>query len=567
MSLKGILKKSGALLMSAAMLCTGAVVLPQVTDTELIANASYAGDFDYDQDPESGGITVTAYSGDDINVVIPSKIDGYTVTGIGKNVDSGDSIFSEYGLEEKIVSVQLPQTVKYIYNDAFSGCENLEKVNIPDGVKYLGQSMLCFCEKIKEIVIPSSVRDNVYGSDGYYNCFAQSYIRKIIIKKNNFDLNAAALDRYGATTVYAYRGTDSYKSAVKLRNNEDYKITLEEIVDPSAIKLNSGSIKLDPGKTYALKATLSFPSASGNPMKNNTVSWSSSDSSVASVSNGTVTAKKSGTVKITAKTVNDKTAACMVDVYGPPLSISLSNSAMSLGKGETVKLSAYVGPQNAKDKSVSWRTSKSSVATVDKSGIVTTKNSGTVYITATANGNKKLEKSCKIVVKDAPSKIILTKGILTIGVGERYTLGSCVNDGSACSKRTYRTSNSSIVKMTRTDWQGDFVGVKPGVAYVTVRSYNGKESTCKVTIKKAPSKVTISKKAITLKVGQTASLSAAIPSDAGCAKRTFRTSNSSVVKMTKTNWTGSFKAMKKGTAYVTVRTYNGKESSCKVTVV
>ena len=238
---------------------------------------------------------------------------------------------------------------------------------------------------------------------------------------------------------------------------------------------------------------------------------------------------------------------------------------MSLGKGETTKLTATVLPADASDKSVKWRTSDSKVLTVDQNGSVKAVNNGTAWITArTANGK---EKSCKITVKNAPQKITLTKGILTIGVGESYTLGSSVNEGAACSKRTYRTSNSSIVKMTRTDWNGVFYGVKPGVAYVTVRTYNGKESTCKVTVKAAPTSVTISKKALTLRVGQTASLSCSIPSDSGCATRTFRTSNSNIVKMTKTNWTGDFKAIAPGTAYVTVRTYNGKESSCKVTVV
>ncbi len=160
----------------------------------------------------------------------------------------------------------------------------------------------------------------------------------------------------------------------------------------------------------------------------------------------------------------------------------------------------------------------------------------------------------------------MTKGILTIGVGEKYSVNSGVNEGAAAAKRTCRTSNSSIVKMTRTDWQGDFYGVKPGTSYVTVRTYNGKESTCKVTVKAAPTSVAISRKTLTMKVGQTASLSCTIPTNAGCATRTFRTSNSSVVKMTKTNWTGSFTAVKPGTSYITVRTYNGKESSCKVTV-
>ena len=252
-------------------------------------------------------------------------------------------------------------------------------------------------------------------------------------------------------------------------------------------------------------------------------------------------------------------------------SVSLSSTAMSLGKGETFKLNATVSPSNAADKTVTWRTSNSKILTVDQKGSGKAVGTGTAWITArTVNGK---EKSCKITVKKAPDKITLTKGVLTLGkgvltlgVGEKYTLGSSVNDGAASSQRTYRTSNSSIVKMTRTSWVGDFVAQKPGVAYVTVKSYNGKESTCKVTVKAAPTKVTLNKTSLTLKVGQSASLSANV-GNSGCATRTFRTSNSSVVKMTKTSWTGEFKAVKKGVAYVTVRTYNGKEASCKVTVV
>ena len=245
------------------------------------------------------------------------------------------------------------------------------------------------------------------------------------------------------------------------------------------------------------------------------------------------------------------------------IKLTLNQTSMSLGKGETATLKASV--INMNDQTIKWRTSNSKILTVTQNGKVTAVGNGTAWITARSTSG--IEKSCKITVKNAPEKITLTKGILTLGVGEKFTLGSGINDGAACSKRTYRTSNSSIVKMTRTDWNGDFYGVKPGIAYVTVRTYNGKESTCKVTVKPAPSSVTISKKTLTLKVGQTATLGASIPSNAGCATRTFRTSNNNILQMTKTNWTGTFKALKPGTAYVTVRTYNGKESSCKVTVV
>ena len=151
-------------------------------------------------------------------------------------------------------------------------------------------------------------------------------------------------------------------------------------------------------------------------------------------------------------------------------------------------------------------------------------------------------------------------------MGESFTVGSGVNDGAASANRTYRSSNSSIIKMNTTKWTGKFTAVKTGVAYVTVRTFNGKESTCKVTVKAAPSKVSLNRGLMELAVGQSGTLSAIIPSNAGCASRTFRSSNSRVVKMTKTNWTGEFYAKGRGVAYVAVRTYNGKESACKITV-
>ncbi len=243
---------------------------------------------------------------------------------------------------------------------------------------------------------------------------------------------------------------------------------------------------------------------------------------------------------------------------------SLNKTQLSVGKGERVKLSVTLNHPNLKNKPVQWRTSNAKILTVDQKGNVKTVGKGTAWITVkTADGS---EKSCKITVKNAPSKITLTKGILTLGVGETYTLGSAVNDGSACSVRTYRSSNSSILKMTRTDWVGEFKALKAGVSYITVRTYNGKESTCKVTVKPAPQSVKLNRGVIAMNVGDTASLSAIIPDGTGCAKRTFRTSNSNIVKMTKTDWTGNFTAVRSGIAYVTVRTYNGKEASCKIEV-
>ncbi len=249
-------------------------------------------------------------------------------------------------------------------------------------------------------------------------------------------------------------------------------------------------------------------------------------------------------------------ALCCSSVAYAEADLKISRGLFSAGVGETVRLSA--------NKAVTWRTSESSILTVDQSGSVKAVNKGTAWITA--RDQKGTEKSCRINVKNAPESVRISKSIISIGTGESGDLSSIIPEGSAASLRTFRTSDSSIVRMTKTNWTGEFTAVKTGTAWVTVRTYNGKEASCRVTVKKAPKSVNISKKTLTLGLGESYSLSSSVPADSASGSRSFRTSDSSIIRMTKTNWTGDFIAVKEGTAWVTVRTYNGKEASCRVTV-
>ena len=249
-------------------------------------------------------------------------------------------------------------------------------------------------------------------------------------------------------------------------------------------------------------------------------------------------------------------ALCCSSVAYAEADLKISRGLFSAGVGETVRLYA--------NKAVTWRTSESSILTVDQSGSVKAVNKGTAWITA--RDQKGTEKSCRINVKNAPESVRISKSIISIGTGESGDLSSIIPEGSAASLRTFRTSDSSIVRMTKTNWTGEFTAVKTGTAWVTVRTYNGKEASCRVTVKKAPKSVNISKKTLTLGLGESYSLSSSVPADSASGSRSFRTSDSSIIRMTKTNWTGDFIAVKEGTAWVTVRTYNGKEASCRVTV-
>ena len=579
---KRLFKRAGSAVLALAVLAGGAAaVLPMTAQSGIEVQASLEtyNDFEYFENQDNN-IVITGYEGGSSILNIPSKINGKAV------VSLSDEAFSE---NENITEVTIPDSVTYIGDDCFSYCYNLSKItlskniksvnyhsfayntklkeiNIPSGVTYIGEYAFLGCSSLSKVTIPDTV--TTIESCAFNHCnilksvYIPSSVKEIGIQAFGFgrdeDSDKLEEDWKIDFTVYGTKGTEAERYA----NQYKFRFIDPDNIEASSIKLNKSSVSLEQSGSIKLTATFT-----PDNVKDKTLKWTTSNSKVAVVSGlGLVTAKNNGTAQITATTSNGKTAKCSVTVYGSPTSLSLSSSQMSLGLNETTKLTAKVGPQYAKDKSVKWRTSNSNVLTVDQKGNVKAKGKGTAWITArTVNG---IEKSCKITVKNAPSSVKLPNAVLTLGVGETYKLGAIIPDGSASASRTFRTSNSSVVKMTKTNWEGQFKAMKTGTAYVTVRLYNGKEASCKVTVKKAPTSVNLNKTNITMKVGQTGSLSAVIsPSDAGCATRTFRTSNSGIVKMTKTNWTGQFKAMKKGVAWVTVRTYNGKEKSCKITVV
>ena len=155
------------------------------------------------------------------------------------------------------------------------------------------------------------------------------------------------------------------------------------------ITLSPGEASLKAGETVTLTATVKPDDATDK-----TVTWTTSDASVATVNNGVVTAVKIGTATITAK-AGDKSATCAISVVPTPVtSVTLDKPSASLKVGETVTLTATVKPDDATDKTVTWTTSDASVATVNN-GVVTAVKIGTATITAKA-GEK--EATCAITV-------------------------------------------------------------------------------------------------------------------------------------------------------------------------
>lgn len=123
--------------------------------------------------------------------------------------------------------------------------------------------------------------------------------------------------------------------------------------------------------------------------------------SVASItSNGKLTLKSAGQVMVFARSKIDNTVFdfMIIDVHPKATGITITNlpSNNSLCVGDTHQLGCIITPDNAL-KNVVWKSSNTSIATVDKNGLITTKKVGSVTITATVNNSNVLD-SCTVTV-------------------------------------------------------------------------------------------------------------------------------------------------------------------------
>jgi len=338
-----------------------------------------------------------------------------------------------------------------------------------------------------------------------------------------------------------------------------------KIINVSNVSLNKTTLELTEGDSETLTATIAPENAT-----NKKVTWSSSDKSIATVSDGKVTAVKAGTTTITVKTEDgSKTAECKVTVKAKVYAVtgvSLNKSSLELTEGDSETLTATITPDNATNKKVTWSSSNSSVATVSE-GKITAVKAGTATITVkTEDGSKTAE--CKVTVKAkvyAVTGVSLNKSSLELTEGDIETLTATIAPSNATNKNvTWSSSNSSVATVS----EGKITAVKVGTATITVKTEDGsKTAECKVTVKAkvyAVTGVSLNKSSLELTEGNSETLTATIaPDNATNKKVTWSSSNSSVATVSE----GKITAVKAGTATITVKTEDGgKTAECKVTV-
>lgn len=184
---------------------------------EPLAEEGFLYDLDYELD-SSGNATITGFAGGisftDLDIVIPSEIDGHPVTCVG------ESAFAGYG---GIESVVFSDGVSLIGNNAFSQCGNLTKVTFPRTDFNLGNSVFSNCESLKSVVIPSSLKSvgsdwrGVFYQSGLESAYVEEGIKKVpdYLFRNADELTSVSLpSSVEEVGQNSFEGCDSLESII-----------------------------------------------------------------------------------------------------------------------------------------------------------------------------------------------------------------------------------------------------------------------------------------------------------------------------------------------------------------
>ena len=235
-----------------------------------------------------------------------------------------------------------------------------------------------------------------------------------------------------------------------------------EVIEPSpesaALALNVSELLLFKGVSSKLSLTFNGEAVAAKQAK-----WTSDSAKVVSVSRGKVKGLKAGEATITA-TYQGETAACVVRVVLPVTKVKLNRTSATLAQGSTLALKATLTPKNAYDQTVTWTSSKPSVASVDENGVVTGLSKGSATITATSVNGRTAK--CKVTVKVIlPKSLDFRQLYVTMNPGDRFEAAVTFSPEEVSDPRVFYESSDPAVATV--DDSGAVTAVGVGTATIT----------------------------------------------------------------------------------------------------
>ena len=320
--------------------------------------------------------------------------------------------------------VDMPDSITKINIYAFHNCTSLTSLALPEGLTSL--SVGCFekCYNLQHVVVPPSVINFPKDDVGVYNPFKYSpvtvYVQKgsrgdRFFNSNLAELQASATASGGSLTVVTLNSVadpasidvsslelidagrqisvagnfriGSYLNVQPLTSGSDYN-AFSAKANGKAFQAYDLSL-LPSGSTASGPFTLTIGQPEGYA-SSATLYGANASALTTDYADNCFTASLSALGPVALINVKEATGGTEVT------SVTLNKDTLNLEVGKTGKLSATVLPDSAANKSITWSSSKTDVASVSSNGTVTAKKAGTAVITATAVNGKSA--SCTVTV-------------------------------------------------------------------------------------------------------------------------------------------------------------------------
>lgn len=222
----------------------------------------------------------------------------------------------------------------------------------------------------------------------------------------------------------------------------------------TSITLNTSSASLEVGESLTLTCEIQPNNATYK-----SALWASSNISVASVSNGIVTAISPGSCVIKARTTDGSNleSTCVISVASIPVStISFDNESIDLLVGEEKAIVASVYPKNATNPSLTWTSSNGNVVTVSNGKVIAV-GAGNAAVSARTTDGSDITATCSVTVRKHPQTIEWNQDISSISYGgELIELQAVASSGLPI---VFTSSNDNVVSVFN---MGNAIYLNPG---------------------------------------------------------------------------------------------------------
>ena len=244
--------------------------------------------------------------------------------------------------------------------------------------------------------------------------------------------------------------------------------------------------------------------------------------------------------------------------------VGLDRASVSLKKGEKITLSVVVCPTNATNKTISWRSSNTSIVSVS-GGVITATGKGSAYVYAEAQDGSGEYARCSVTVTEdiLVTSVTVSPSSKTLTVDDSVYLSETVCPPEASNKNVNWSSSNSSVASVNAD-TGLVYAKKAGnaVIYATATDGSNTKGSCSITVKGKVyvSRITVNEPTKVLNKGDTYTLSATVyPSNANDKSVRWSSSDPSVATVNAN--TGLVTAKSAGNVAITAVSRDGSEVS------